>query len=92
MFDGDLTDNWQCDVPVADHSSFVFGTHFECELMLLSRRFCTSDSCIFATHYIASSHDGTFVHDVENNDSLCPDLWYCNVCGPTKYGLPGFIL
>ena len=51
-----------------------------------------SDSCIFVTHYIASSHDDTFDHDIKNNESLCWGLWYCIVCGPTKNGLPHFIL
>jgi hypothetical protein len=40
--------------------------------------FILPDSCIFATHYIASSPDDTFDHDVENYESLCLGLWYCN--------------
>jgi hypothetical protein len=74
------------------HSSFVLGIHFECELLLCPGDSLLSDYSIFATHFMASSHDDTFDHDVEDNERLCPGLWHCNLCGPTKYGLPGFIL
>jgi hypothetical protein len=62
------------------------------ELLLCPAGSILPDSWVFTTHYVASSRNDNFDHDVENNNSFCPDLWYCKVCGPIRNGLPGFIL